>query len=52
MKLKDVLRVKQETYNLKNDITPKSITKPIINILDINLTNNKIEKYDIYTVLI
>ncbi len=37
-------RIKQQAYNLKNNITPKGITKPIINILDTDLTSNQMEK--------
>ncbi|BBB22499.1 excinuclease ABC subunit B [Abyssogena phaseoliformis symbiont OG214] len=34
-------RVKQQDYNLKNNITPKGIAKPIINILDTDLTSSQ-----------
>lgn len=37
-------RIKQQAYNLKNNITPKGIDKPIINILDTDLTSNQIEE--------
>lgn len=31
-------RTKQEIFNKKNNITPKSIIKPIVNILDVNVS--------------
>ncbi len=37
-------RFKQQAYNLKNNITPKGIAKPIINILDTDLTSKQTEE--------
>jgi excinuclease ABC subunit B len=39
-------RFKQQTHNLKNNITPKGIAKPIINILDTDLTSKQTEEDD------
>ncbi|WP_428088284.1 excinuclease ABC subunit UvrB [Candidatus Thioglobus sp.] len=36
-------RKKQQQYNLKNNITPTGVIKPIINILDTDLTSEEID---------
>ncbi len=38
-------RHKQQQYNIKNNITPKGIVKPIVDILDTDLTEER-EKFD------
>ncbi|ABL02187.1 Excinuclease ABC subunit B [Candidatus Ruthia magnifica str. Cm (Calyptogena magnifica)] len=45
-------RIKQQAYNLKNNITPEGIAKPIINILDTDLTSNQIEEDNVQKVFI
>ena len=42
----------QQSYNEKNNITPKGVSKPIIDILDTDLSTAEIDKEDLKDIII